>query len=93
MTPQEFISHWQASAGSELANSQPFLSGLCDLLNVPQPDVTQHDDSLNAYVFEKRVAFNNGDGTTSPGRIDLYKQDCFVLESKQGSGGIKGSEA
>ncbi|MCY2996001.1 MAG: class I SAM-dependent DNA methyltransferase [Planctomycetota bacterium] len=85
MTPQKFISHWQASAGSELANSQPFLSGLCDLLDVPQPDVTQQDDSLNAYVFEKRVAFNNGDGTTSPGRIDLYKQDCFVLESKQGS--------
>ena len=52
---------------------------------MPQPDVTQQDDSLNAYVFEKRVAFNNGDGTTSPGRIDLYKQDCFVLESKQGS--------
>ncbi|MCY2989505.1 MAG: class I SAM-dependent DNA methyltransferase, partial [Planctomycetota bacterium] len=85
MKPQEFVTRWQDSAGAELANSQSFLNELCTLLNVPHPDPTQQDDSLNSYVFEKGVAFNNGDGTTSPGRIDLYKRDCFVLESKQGS--------
>jgi hypothetical protein len=85
MTPLEFIARWEDSAAAELANSQSFLNELCTLLNVPHPDPTQQDDSLNVYVFEKGVAFNNGDGTTSPGRIDLYKRDCFVLESKQGS--------
>ena len=29
--------------------------------------------------------FQNPDGTTSIGRIDLYKRGCFVLEAKQGS--------
>lgn len=43
------------------------------------------DDSRNAYVFERAVHFQNGDGTNSIGRIDLYKKDCFVLEAKQGS--------
>jgi hypothetical protein len=41
--------------------------------------------SRNAYVFERSVHFQNGDGTTSIGRIDLYKRGCFVLEAKQGS--------
>ena len=85
MTPQEFIERWENSAAAEMANSQSFLKELCTLIEVAQPDPTQQDDTLNAFVFEKAVAFNNGDGTTSPGRIDLYKRGCFVLESKQGS--------
>ena len=84
MTPQEFITRWQDSGGAELANSQTFLNEFCDLIGVPHPDPTQADESQNAYVFEKAVAFNNNDGTTSPGRIDLYRRGCFVLESKQG---------
>jgi hypothetical protein len=82
---EPFVSRWTNSSASERANSQLFLSELCMLLDMPQPDPSVQDESLNAYVFEKHVAFNNGDGTTSPGRIDLYKQGCFVLESKQGS--------
>jgi len=85
MTPQEFIARWKDSGGSELANSQSFLKELCDLLEVPQPSPTHSDESHNTYVFEKQVQFNNGDGTTSSGRVDLYRQGCFVLESKQGS--------
>jgi hypothetical protein len=85
MTPDEFISRWEKSAGAELANSQSFLKELCDLLDVPQPDVTTATKDENRYVFEKSVLFNNGDGTTSQGRVDLYKAGCFVLESKQGS--------
>jgi hypothetical protein len=82
-----FIAKWSPSGGAELANSQSFLRDLCDLLDVPHPDpkvASDHADD-NAYVFEKDVLFKHGDGTTSNGRIDLYKRGCFVLESKQGS--------
>jgi hypothetical protein len=43
------------------------------------------DDSKNTYVFERAVHFQNGDGSATPGRIDLYKRGSFVLEAKQGS--------
>jgi hypothetical protein len=69
-----FVSRWTNSSASERANSQLFLSELCTLLGMPQPNPSVQDESLNTYVFEKDVVFNNGDGTTSPGRIDLYKQ-------------------
>src|SRR5918911_846698 len=49
------------------------------------PAPTVPDDEHNAYVFERAVTFTNGDGSTSTGRIDLYKRGCFVLEAKQGS--------
>lgn len=68
-----------------MANSQTFLNELCDLLELPHPDPTQPDEENNSYVFEKAIEFNNGDGTTSQGRIDLYRRGCFVLESKQGA--------
>ena len=85
MTPEEFISRWQRSGGAELANSQSFLKELCLVLGVPEPEPTQADESLNTYVFEKAVNLNNGDGTSSTGRVDLYRQKTFVLESKQGA--------
>lgn len=85
MTPQEFIDRWQGSGGAELANSQSFLKELCQILEVPEPDPTKPDESANIYVFEKAVKFNNGDGTTSDGRVDLYRKGYFALESKQGS--------
>ena len=76
---QDFISHWSAASASERANSQPFLLGLCDLLGLPQPD-PQPD---KGYFFEFPIVEQHPDGTTSNGRIDLYKRTCFVLESKQ----------
>ncbi|MFV0446384.1 MAG: type IIL restriction-modification enzyme MmeI, partial [Planctomycetaceae bacterium] len=85
MTPQQFVDHWKETAGAELANSQLFLSQLCRLLDVPEPDGTKADEAQNTYTFEKAIKFNNGDGSTSDGRVDLYRQGCFVLESKQGS--------
>lgn len=85
MTPEQFEDRWKKSGGAELANSQLFLIELCDLLGVPHPDGTTTDLTSNRYVFEKAVQFNNGDGTTSNGRVDLFKAGCFVLESKQGS--------
>ena len=85
MTPDLFVDRWKDSGGAELANSQSFLKELCDLLETPQPDPTRPDAASNRYVFEKAVEFNNGDGSVSFGRIDLFRAGCFVLESKQGS--------
>lgn len=55
------------------------------MLEVPRPNPTVPSDPQNKYVFERAVHFHNGDGTTTIGRIDLYKSGCFVLEAKQGS--------
>jgi hypothetical protein len=81
---QTFIDRWKRSGAAERANYQLFLSELCDLLGVPGPEPTTPDDSENAYVFERSVTFHHSDGSTSTGRIDLYKRGCFVLEAKQG---------
>ncbi|MDQ3135370.1 MAG: class I SAM-dependent DNA methyltransferase, partial [Acidobacteriota bacterium] len=80
-----FIERWASSGAAERANYQIFLTELCDVLEVPRPEPTKSDEDDNAYVFEKAVTFNHGDGTSSTGRIDLYKRGCFVLEAKQGS--------
>ena len=82
---QLFIERWAASGAAERANYQLFLSELCALLGVPAPEPSRADDAENAYVFEKNVHFQEFDGTTSIGRIDLYKRGAFVLEAKQGS--------
>ena len=85
MTPDAidaFITRWQAADGKEIANTQPFLAELCDLLGVERPRPASRSPKENTYVFERTVTFHNGDGTESSGRIDLYKQGCFVLESK-----------
>lgn len=80
-----FIALWRETGGSELANTQSFVNELCNLIGSAAPDGSRSDDSLNNYVFERRVFQNNGDDTESYGRIDCYKRGCFVLEAKQGS--------
>lgn len=82
---QAFIDRWLPSGGAERANYQSFLNELCDVIAVQRPEPTVADDTHNAYVFERQVIFNNGDGSTSRGWIDLYKQGHFVLEAKQGT--------
>lgn len=82
---EQFIAHWRDTGGSELANTQSFINGLCRLIGVEPPDGSRTDDEHNDYVFERRVFQDNGDGTTSFGRIDAYKRGAFILEAKQGS--------
>jgi hypothetical protein len=82
---EAFISIWRETGGSELANTQSFVNGLCAILVVSPPRGSRTEDALNDYVFERRVFQDNGDGTESLGRIDCYKRNCFVLEAKQGS--------
>ncbi len=84
-TLENFLIRWEASGASERANYQLFLAELCDQLGVDRPEPSQPDETFNQYVFEKAVTFAHGDGSTSHGRIDLYRRGCFVLEAKQGS--------
>ena len=81
----QFIDRWKKSGGAERANYQLFLSELCDVLEVPRPEPTVEDEAENEYVFEKNVVFDNGDSTTSTKRIDLYRRNTFVCETKQGT--------
>ena len=82
---EAFIAAWRDTGGSELANTQSFVNGLCAVLGVRPPNGSRTDDALNDYVFERRVFQDNGDGTESFGRVDCYKRANFVLEAKQGS--------
>jgi hypothetical protein len=79
-----WIAKWSKSGGAERANYQLFLTELCDVLDVPHPDPTVAEEPDNAYVFEKNVVFDNGDGTRSTKRIDLYRRGAFICETKQG---------
>jgi hypothetical protein len=81
---EDFVRRWQDSAASERANYQLFLIELCEVLGLPRPDPATVEPEADRYVFERPVTFRNPDGTTSPGFIDLYRHDCFVLETKQG---------
>ena len=78
-----FIDRWQGVTGSERANYQLFITGLCELLELPQPEPASEDTRDNAYVFERRVGFVHGDGSTSNGFIDCYRRGAFVLEAKR----------
>ncbi|MXV21804.1 class I SAM-dependent DNA methyltransferase [Deinococcus xianganensis] len=79
-----FIARWAASGGAERANYGPFLSELCRVLGVPEPEPTRTDDADNAYVLERTVYEVHDDSAPTPRRIDLYRRGSFVLEAKQG---------
>lgn len=79
-----FIDRWSESGGAERANYSQFLSELCRVLGVPEPDPTRPDDTLNSYVLERNVYEPHEMGRDSVRRIDLYRRGCFVLEAKQG---------
>ena len=80
---EAFITRWGDGGGTERANYQLFLTELCAMLGLPQPDPAGDDTEQNSYVFERRVDIHKPDGTSARGYIDLYKRDCFVLEAKQ----------
>lgn len=74
-----FIARWQGVTASELSTSQSYLIDLCHLLGVDTP----HPTAELGYMFERPIKFAHGDGSSSDGRIDLYRRDAFVLESKK----------
>lgn len=84
MDPEPFIQRWADSGGAERANYVSFLTDLCRVLGVPEPEPTRPEDAQNAYVFEKTVHDRHDDGKSTLRRIDLYKRGAFILEAKQG---------
>jgi len=78
-----FITCWDGTAMAERANYIPFLSELCDVLDVPRPDPAT--GSGGPYRFERGVTHHEADGSSSTRRIDLYRHGCFVWEAKQGA--------
>lgn len=85
VTISDFISRWEASGAAERANYQLFLCELCDVIGVPRPEPAKADASLNSYVFEHPVVFDDGFGHSTTKFLDLYKKGFFILEAKQGS--------
>lgn len=80
---EALIAEAAASGGSELANYQLFVLGLCEVLGLDRPAMAQEENDRNDYVFERRVDFKHPDGSRSAGRIDCYRRGCFILEAKQ----------
>ena len=82
---EAYIERWGGGisrGGNETANLQMFLTELCTLLELPQPEPARADRKDNAYVFERSVTEQFADGGKTARRIDLYKRGCFVLEGK-----------
>ncbi len=86
-----FVQRWSASGGSERANYQLFLIELCEILGVPRPHATT-TSGPQEYVFERAVQEVFTDGTHTTRFLDLYRQDSFVLETKQGVEAEKNSK-
>lgn len=80
---EKLIADFESSGGSEMANAQLFLERLSGALGVEQPSPAKEETRHNDYVFERGVTFRHAGGSTSTGRIDCYKRDCFIWEAKQ----------
>ncbi len=80
-----FITRWQASGASERANKDAFLIDLCDVIGVPRPSPNKGDPEHDVYVFERDARMPHPGGVVTIGKIDLFKEGCFILEAKQGS--------
>jgi hypothetical protein len=78
---EAFLATWRGSAGNERANFQSFLRDFCAALELPAPEPKGPGST---YCFEKDLKLTHLDGTTTTGAIDLYREECFVLEAKQG---------
>ena len=83
-----FVERWSGLVGgAERADYQMFLSELCDALGLDRPNPAGAAAPGPAYRFEHPVRGDRG----QPLRIDLYKQNAFILEAKQSrlAGGSK----
>ncbi|MFI5181103.1 MAG: class I SAM-dependent DNA methyltransferase [Thermoanaerobaculia bacterium] len=85
MDIETFTAKWSASGAAERANKDAFLLDLCDLLGVPRPDPATGDPERDRYTFERDAVIVDEGEKQSIGKMDLYKEACFVLEAKQGS--------
>ncbi len=77
-----FVARWEKAIGTEIQNSQPFFGELCQVLGVEPPNP---QGGQLVYAFEHVIAIYTPSGKKTSGRIDFYKENHFVIESKQGS--------
>jgi hypothetical protein len=80
-TADAFIARRRASGAGERSNFQPFVAEPCDLLGVERPHPAREDNSLNTYVFERPVTFQNGDDSAGPGSSDRTGAASFRWRS------------
>lgn len=85
MDGQAFVEKWSTSSAAERANKDHFLLDLCEALGVEKPRPTTGDPEQDTYTFERDAMLLHEGQRTSAGKMDLYKQDHFILEAKQGS--------
>ncbi|MFO0650473.1 MAG: type IIL restriction-modification enzyme MmeI [Polyangiales bacterium] len=85
MLVDTFVSKWAASGAAERANKDSFLNDLCDVRAVNRAGVTTGDPARDTYVFEKDAVLVHEGGKRTVGRIDLFKEGCFILGAKQGA--------
>ena len=82
-----FIEKWLGSTGGrERSNFPTFVSGLCKVLEVPEPLDPASKGVLGTYEYEGPVpnaSVRAEKAASYTGFIDLYKEGCFILEAKQ----------
>lgn len=76
LTPFEFATKWQGSAGTERAASQEHFIDLCRLVGAKTPN--QADPTGDFYAFEKGAEKTGGGG----GFADVWKRGYFAWEYK-----------
>ena len=78
-----FIAKWSDAGGGERANAIPFLTELCDVLEVEKPKPVVKTSANDDYRFDRPIK-SDSFGEQKQHFIDLYKQGCFIIETKQG---------
>lgn len=82
---EAYIERWGGGishGGNERANLQMFITELCTLLELPQPDPARTKRSDNTYVFERSITLHFANGGKAPRSADLYRRGSFILEGK-----------
>src|SRR3546814_15202248 len=77
-----FVAHWRKTGGSELANTQSFINGLCNLLGLEPPAGSRTDDAHNDYVFERSEERRGGKECVSTCR---YRWSAYHYKKKRRS--------
>ncbi|MEP6489954.1 class I SAM-dependent DNA methyltransferase [Microcoleus vaginatus GB2-A3] len=80
---ETFITRWAGSSGNERANYQLFFAEMCDALGVDRP-FDKGRIPNDPYCFDKDVKIFHPSGKVTPGFIDFYKAEHFLIEAKQG---------
>jgi len=80
---ETFIKRWAGSSGNERANYQLFFAEMCEALGVDRP-FDKGRIPNDPYCFDKDVKIFHPSGKVTPGFIDFYKAEHFLIEAKQG---------